>query len=930
MQRIANRVSQLRLGSAWQWLVCGLIAWLALCVAPAAGAGVPHDVAIGANSQYLLSSHFEFLPDAQKQFTLQDVQSPLMASRWQPVPQRASTNFGAQRGAVWLRVTLDVQSGGAGDWLWELAYAPLDSLTLYSPDGQGGWHEQRGGDTLPFASRVVPHRNHVLPISLGSGGPVTLYARIASKGTVSAPVTLWRPKALWMADHANYIGLGTYFGMVVGLLLYNLLLFFSVRERGYLIYVVFASTMLLAQAAFTGIGTEFVWFPWVWWADRVPTASLSAAVLVSLLVSRNFLATATTQPRWDRWIKVLVACWAAGIAVAFIHPVPELVPTLTLLAVLSIVTVAMVAVINVRARYPGARYFLLAWAMLMVGGFTLALHGAGLVPSNWFTVNSLMIGSGLEMVLLSFALGDRINTVRREKQRVQAQVTSDNKLMQEVSQSRERVRAVLRERELILDNAVVGIAFLNPDGHFRWANRAMLDVFGLTQEQAQTTPLSQGYMSREQYLQVGAVVAETIARGETFQTELQMRRMDGTPFWALLSGKAVSPNDLSQGTVWGVVDISKRKQLEAQLERTSSEREAILNSALVGIVLSVKRRMEWVNESFSRMLGYPRDELLGGPSTRLHLSAQDWEDFGKQVRVALQATGTYRCERQLRRKDGSLLWVDMAGNCIRPGDVDGGVIWSFVDISQLKASQQEAWEALDQQKALNELRHRFVAMTSHEFRTPLAAILSASDLLRSYGDRLPQPERIELLDSIASSVQHLSRMVDRVLLLGKEADAQLLDFSPQPVDLVPLCNRLVEEVLIHNAETRCEVMMQLSHRLTVGLYDEKLLRHIFGNLLSNALKYSPDGGEVTFSVRPEDGGTVFEITDQGIGIPPEEIPHLFESFHRSSNVGSIAGTGLGLAIVHKAVTQHGGKLDVSSVLGQGTSFVVWLPFVAAR
>ncbi len=886
-------------------------------------------VTINANPHYLLSNHFEFLSDPRQQFTLQDVQSPQMTGLWQPVPSGASTNFGAQRAAIWLRIKLQVQPAGAGEWLWELAYAPLDSLTLYSPDGQGAWREQRAGDTLPFANRVIAHRYHLLPIDLRAGEPVTLYARIASKGTVSAPVSLWRPAALWSSDHASYTGLGLYFGMLAGLLLYNLLLFFSVRERGYLIYVVFAAVMLLAQTAFTGTGTELLWPGQTWWADTVPTASLSAAVLVSLLVSRNFLATATTQPRWDRWIWVLVACWAAGIAMAFVNPIPELVPTLTGLAVITIITVAVVAVVNVRARHPGARYFLLAWAMLMVGGFTLALHGAGLVPSNWFTVNSLMIGSGLEMVLLSFALGDRINTVRREKQRVQAQITSDHKLMQEVSQSRERVRAVLRERELILDNAMVGIAFLNPDGHFRWANRAMLDVFGLTPEQAQTTPLSQGYMSREQYLQVGAVVAQTISKGETFQTELLMRRMDGTSFWALLSGKAVSPNDLSQGTVWGVVDISKRKELEARLAQTSSEREAILNSALVGIVLSVARRMQWVNDSFARMLGYPREDLLGTASTRLHLSAQDWEDFGRQVRVALQSTGTYRCERQLRRKDGSLLWVDMAGNCIRPGDVDAGVIWSFVDISQLKASQQEAWEALDQQKALNELRHRFVAMTSHEFRTPLAAILSASDLLRSYGDRLPQPERIELLDGIASSVQHMSRMVDRVLLLGKEADAQLLDFAPQPLDLIPLCNRLVEEALIQWPDTLCDVQVQFSPALPSGMYDEKLLRHIVGNLLSNALKYSPEGGEVTLSVRQQDGSCVLEVTDQGIGIPADEIPHLFESFHRSSNVGDIAGSGLGLAIVHKAVTQHGGKIEVNSVLGQGSGFVVWLPFVAA-
>jgi signal transduction histidine kinase len=110
-----------------------------------------------------------------------------------------------------------------------------------------------------------------------------------------------------------------------------------------------------------------------------------------------------------------------------------------------------------------------------------------------------------------------------------------------------------------------------------------------------------------------------------------------------------------------------------------------------------------------------------------------------------------------------------------------------------------------------------------------------------------------------------------------------------------------------------------------GHYDEKLLHHIFSNLLSNALKYSPTGGEVRFDVRRENSSTVFEVTDQGIGIPPDEIGHLFESFHRASNVGAIQGTGLGLAIVKNAVDMHGGSIEVRSKLGEGTTFRVSLP-----
>ena len=110
----------------------------------------------------------------------------------------------------------------------------------------------------------------------------------------------------------------------------------------------------------------------------------------------------------------------------------------------------------------------------------------------------------------------------------------------------------------------------------------------------------------------------------------------------------------------------------------------------------------------------------------------------------------------------------------------------------------------------------------------------------------------------------------------------------------------------------------------MGQYDEKLLRHIFGNLLSNAIKYSPSGGEVRLKVVRRGTETEIEVSDHGIGIPADEIGHLFESFHRASNVGAISGTGLGLAIVKQSVALHGGSIELKSVVGKGTTFTITL------
>lgn len=479
----------------------------------------------------------------------------------------------------------------------------------------------------------------------------------------------------------------------------------------------------------------------------------------------------------------------------------------------------------------------------------------------------------------------------------------------------------LQERETILQCSIVGIAFLTPDGRFRWANRAMLQIFGAVNEGDTLVSIESLYLSREQYLQVGAQVAHCIARGEVFETELRMRRLDQSLLWVSLSGKAVNQFDMGQGTVWVVMDISRRKELEAALLRTSSEREAILNNALVGIVLSVGRRHEWVNAKFAEMVGYSRDELIGQSSADIHPDAEEWERLGLQQREALTRHGSFTHERRLARRNGEVFWVQMAGSCVRDNDPDSGVIWTFLDITERKKAEDDTLAALQRQRELNDLRSRFVSMTSHEFRTPLASILSSTELLKDYGERLPANEKAQIFQIIEHSVQRMTGMLERVLHIGR-AEARMLEFNPAVLDLGSLCKALVEEVLAQHPEAAVRLVSELPAAPLVGSFDEKLLRHIVVNLLTNAIKYSPQGGEIRFRLGQAAARVVIEVSDQGIGIPPAEIGHLFESFHRASNVGSIHGTGLGLAIVKNSVDLHGGRIQVRSEPACGTTFTV--------
>ncbi|MEJ6022913.1 7TM diverse intracellular signaling domain-containing protein [Ramlibacter sp. PS4R-6] len=894
------------------------LAWAAGVLAQ----GAPGVVAVNGGDSYVLSKSFVELEDKEGKLGIDDITKPGVQQMFKAVPRDGpGANFGLTSSAIWLKVTLRLPPKAREDWLLEVAYPPLDKLELYAP-GAYGWDKQVGGDAYPFGDRVIPHRNHVLPVHLKAGQDNVLYLRVQSEGTVAAPATLWQPSALWQHDLATYSALSLYFGLLIGLFLYNLLLFMSVREAAYAAYCAFAFSLGIGLASLTGLGAQFLWPAWTWWNTVSPPVGLASAAVFGILFARSFLASAQRMPKIDRFLLVQLAGWFLSIVAAVTLPYIVSTYMVTVLAVVSVLTMVVIGIVTVKREFAGAKYFFTAWVMLLVGVVTLALHNTGFLPSNAITSNALLLGSAAEMVLLSFALGDRINVARRFKEAAQARIAAEHAMVEALSQSQNHLRMVLEEREIILQNSIVGIAFLTPDGRLRWANKPVMDLFGIHARPGLS--MEPFYMSREQYLQVGGGVAAAVAKGQVFESEVQMRRADGVPIWVSLSGKAVNKDDLSKGTVWVLMDITERKELQAQLQKTGQEREAILNNALVGIVLSVNRRHEWVNEKFAQMLGYPRQVLIGQDSSYIHPDMEAWERFGEEARAALIATGSYTSERQVKRRNGELFWVEMGGSCIRPNDPDSGVIWTFLDITGRKKSEIEIREALEQQKALNELRSRFVAMTSHEFRTPLAAIMSAEELLRHYGDRLPRAERDEILDSISSGVQRMSRMMDRVLLLGK-ADAGMLDFQPQRIQLAPLVKQFVDEARAQQPHDGNDVKVEIAEDVDEGAYDEKLLRHIFSNLLSNALKYSPHGGEVRFQVRRENSHTVFEVADQGIGIPADEIGHLFESFHRASNVGAIQGTGLGLAIVKNAVEMHGGVIDVESELGKGTTFRVSLP-----
>lgn len=243
--------------------------------------------------------------------------------------------------------------------------------------------------------------------------------------------------------------------------------------------------------------------------------------------------------------------------------------------------------------------------------------------------------------------------------------------------------------------------------------------------------------------------------------------------------------------------------------------------------------------------------------------------------------------------------------------------------AELARANRRLEDALRAERELGELRANFVSLVSHEFRTPLEIILTSSDILDRYLDRLPAEKRAYHLRTIHDAVKRMSGMMEDVLLLGR-VEAGKLQFKPEPIDLPKFCHRVADEMLSVTSH-RCPVEVEVEGDLAGARGDESLLRHVFANLLSNAVKYSPAGAPVRVRLVRDGANAVLTVADRGRGIPDADRARLFQSFQRGSNVSDTPGTGLGLLIVKKCVDIHGGRISVDSAEGGGTTFVVALP-----
>lgn len=246
-------------------------------------------------------------------------------------------------------------------------------------------------------------------------------------------------------------------------------------------------------------------------------------------------------------------------------------------------------------------------------------------------------------------------------------------------------------------------------------------------------------------------------------------------------------------------------------------------------------------------------------------------------------------------------------------------------LAELEKSKEEVSEALEKEKELGDLKTRFVTMASHEFRTPLSTILSSAFLLSKYNGPDDALKREKHIDRIKGAVADMKSILEDFLSLGKLEEGSV----KSKMEVIPFedCVAVIENTL-HALEqiTRKGQQLKFIHRGEGDTFaDPALIKNILSNLISNAIKFSPENATIHVELNKGETDLLLSVTDEGIGISREDQEHLFERFFRAKNAANIQGTGLGLHIVAKYVELMSGRIEMQSELNKGTSFYIHIP-----
>ncbi|MDH5719084.1 MAG: guanylate cyclase [Spirochaetia bacterium] len=373
---------------------------------------------------YKLGPYFEFYED-KNNLSIEEIIKSKDNFSWQ-IDGRDTPNFGYSKSSYWARFKIDFQKETTEpvSLFLEYAYPPTDNIEFYFPDKNGSYIKKVSGDRKAFSERDIKYRYYVFEFSSLPGQIAEYYIKVTTTSSVQLPVTLWSTVGFMETKTTDMFINGLYYGFLIIMILYNLILFFSVKDRSYLFYVFFISSFILFEAGLSGMGMQYLWPESPKWNDLSIPFLILTPLATAILFTRSYLVVSYFMPKWHKITNYIIGVFFLFAFISFMMPYRVSIILAIVMAILTSPLLLFLGFRSYKLKYHPSRFYLLAWGGLLTGIVLYALKSLGTLPANFITNNAIPLGATAQVILLSLGLGDKINFERKEREE---QITRTNK-----------------------------------------------------------------------------------------------------------------------------------------------------------------------------------------------------------------------------------------------------------------------------------------------------------------------------------------------------------------------------------------------------------------------------------------------------------------------------------------------------------------------
>ncbi|WP_161799017.1 7TM diverse intracellular signaling domain-containing protein [Caenimonas sp. SL110] len=829
-----------------------------------------------------LTQSITYLEDPSGRLTAAEVAALVQQGRVKRLTSDSSMSRLVSKDAIWLSLEFAVADSAPGEWMLVLGMPVPDRAQAFVLSGNGQWQASpEAGAALPFSARAISSANLAFPVHLSPGRTTSVLLKMQDSRTRRFQVALWQPDAMHAA-HQRALGLfALYFGLLGGMVLYNLLLYVVVRDVGYLMYVAFAVCNGIGVAGNSGLGFQFLWGDSPWLNHRATVFGYASAVVFSALLTRQFMSTRQRLPRADKALLV-VALVGMLVTIASLVFSEHLLTVTVLMVTLSLAggfVVAGVLVTAVLRRWAGVRYFLAAWVAhyltITLGGFSYFR----LLPDGIRPPEVIALGAAIEMILLSLALADRINEQRRQKEKAQAQTLAILHTSQALSSETRLDRLHERLCKVMAElTGATGVTFLLRDADANgWFMYGAGDKgLRMPVEEAINSGLLCGPAFSHVDSTRAPLVVDDVVRDERFRSDMVFRDASRCSLLAMPI--------ISHGEVIGMLLLENRLERGAFTETVLGAVEAVAGPLAV---------------SLQNVVLYEHMEQ------RVASQTQELRTTQRELVAAARRSGMAEIATNV---------LHNVGNTLNTVNVSAQLMGQSLAASRLGGLQRVV-------ELMESHRDDLGTYLLHD---PRGSMLPAYMKELSVVLHNEQTELMAHLNSLVTSIDHIKKIVaTQQSYAGPSVLAEVL--SPRA---------LFEDALrIASDGFQAHQVNVVKHWADIPqvILDKTRVLQILVNLMSNAIHAMEDQvrQERTLRLHMEAVGDRlrFQVSDTGCGIPSANLARVFSYGFTTRE----SGHGFGLHSCALAANEMAGSLRVhSDGVGRGATFTLELPLVLAH